>query len=89
MCFCVIKDLTDGISCEFCRFGLLLCDGVDCCEYGAVYSPSILQQCSNNLRFFFFILVKLRGGVIIWRILYSGYVLRSSALMKSVIIAKG
>ena len=68
MCSCVIKDLSNGIRCALCRFGLLLCDCVECCEHGGVYSQITVKQGSNHMMECFFILVKFGGGVIIWRI---------------------
>ena len=90
LCCWVIKEPSDGLRFALCRFGLFFCDGVDLCEHGIVYSPVILQQYSNNImEFSFFILVKFRGGVIIWRILYPGSVLRSSPLMINIMLANG
>ena len=53
MCPWVIKYLSDGISCEWCRFGFLFCDGVECWDYGSVYSPRIVQHYSENIFEFF------------------------------------
>ena len=46
---CVIKELSDGIICTSCWFGLLFYDGVDFCDHGAVNIPSIVKQCYKNL----------------------------------------
>ena len=54
MCRCIIEELSDGLGCELCWFGLLLCDSVECCENGEIYIPSIVQQCSKNLLDVFF-----------------------------------
>ena len=68
----------------------VFCGGVECYECGAFYIPSIVKNCSNNLlNFIFFILVKFIVGVIIWYLLYSGYVIRSSTLMRTVMLVKG
>ena len=47
---------------------------------------TLFQQYSGLL---FFILVKFRCGVIIWRILYYGAVLRSSTLMNNILLSTG
>ena len=88
MCRCIIEDLIDGANCVFFRFGLLLCNSFECCKNGAIYIPSILQQCSNNLMAFFFILSNFRVGVIIWCIFYYGNILRTSPLMRTILLAK-
>ena len=87
---CIFKELSDGLICALCMFGFLFCDCVECCEYGEAYRLRIVKYCSNNqLAIFYSILVKFRGGVIIWHILYSGAILRSSTLTRNILLVKG
>ena len=55
MCCCTIKDLSDGLIYAFCRFGLLLYIGVECCENGEGYISRIVQNFSNNIMDFCFL----------------------------------